>query len=53
MEKLSVVANGKLINIIGRHGNLDQYTMIAIVRDCKWIDLSWNDATLLFTYSTI
>ena len=42
MKKLLDVAHGKLIDIIGRHGNLDQYSWmsvilsktIAIVRDC-------------------
>ena len=52
MKKLLDVAHGKLINIIGRHGNLDQYSWmsviplndhllssktIAIVRDCNSI----------------
>ena len=31
MKKLFVVAHEKLINIIGRHGNLDQYSWMSVI----------------------
>ena len=31
MKKLLDVAHGKLINIIGRHGNLDQYSRMSVI----------------------
>ena len=31
MKKLLDVAHGKLMNIIGRHGNLDQYLWMSVI----------------------
>ena len=31
MKKLLDVAHGKLINIIGRHGTLDQYSWMSVI----------------------
>ena len=31
MKKLLDVVHGKLINIIGRHGNLDQYSWMSVI----------------------